>query len=134
MNRKNISSGSEWEDIVGYSRAVMIGDLIEISGTTAVSNGEIVGKDNPYAQTVFILKRIKQILEENGAGMEDIIRTRMYVTDINQWEQIGKAHHEFCSEIKPAATMVEVKSLIHKDLLVEIEVTAKKQDLQDLKI
>lgn len=124
MDRINISSGSDWEQKVGYSRAVRVDNLIEVAGTTAVNNGQVIGKDDPYLQTKFILQKIAGVLKDLGAGMEHAIRTRMYVVNINDWEAIGKAHAEFFSEVKPAATMVEVKSLIHPDLLVEIEVTA----------
>jgi enamine deaminase RidA (YjgF/YER057c/UK114 family) len=123
-NRINISSGSEWEKKVGYSRAVKMNNVIEVAGTTATQDGEIVGIDDPYNQTRYILEKIAVVLKELGSSMKDIIRTRMYVVDISQWEEIGKAHADFFKDIRPAATMVEVKSLIHPDLLVEIEVTA----------
>jgi len=122
--RINIGSGSEWEKKVGYSRAVKVGNVIEVAGTTATKEGEIVGINDPYLQTRYILERIADVLKELGCFMKDIVRTRMYVVDISQWEEIGKAHAEFFRDIRPAATMVEVKSLIHPDLLVEIEVTA----------
>ena len=123
--RKNISSGAKWEDIVGYSRAVVIGNTIEISGTVAVdAEGNLVGRDNPYEQSRFILEKISKVLEEAGFAMQDVIRTRMFVTDIKHWEQIGKAHGEFFKEIKPTTSMIEVKGLISPDYLVEIEVTA----------
>jgi len=125
MKRTNIKSGTLWEDIVGYSRAVIMGDLVEISGTTAFENGQVIGKGDPYQQTVFILQKIKKILEENGSCLNDVVRTRMYVTDIHSWQLVGKAHGLFFSEIGPAATMIEVQSLIDPDLLVEIEVTAR---------
>lgn len=124
MKRKNISSGAAWEDIVGYSRAVRVGNLIEVAGTTAVLNGEIIGKGDAYAQTVQIFKTIETALKEAGATMENVVRTRMFVTDISLWEDIGRAHGEFFKQIKPAATMVEVSGLIDSELLVEIEVTA----------
>jgi enamine deaminase RidA (YjgF/YER057c/UK114 family) len=127
--RINISSGSKWENIVGYSRAVRIGNIIEVAGTTAVDeSGNIIGADSPYEQTKFILAKIAKALQKTGATMKDVVRTRMFVTDISHWEDIGKAHGEYFSEIKPAATMVEVKSLIHSSLLVEIEVTALVQE------
>jgi len=123
--RLNISSGAKWEDIVGYSRAVRIGNIIEVAGTTAVDeNGDIVGLNNPYEQTRYVLAKIEKALEQAGASMKDVVRTRMFVTDISQWEEIGKAHGIYFKKIKPAATMVEVKSLISPELLVEIEATA----------
>lgn len=124
MERKNISSGAKWEDIVGYSRAVKVGNLIEVAGTTAVDNDEIVGINDAYLQTRFIIQKIEKALNEAGAELKDVIRTRMYVTDISRWEDIGRAHGEFFRDIKPAATMVEVKGLVHPDMLVEIEVSA----------
>ena len=123
--RVNYSSGSNWEDIVGYSRAVKVGNIIEVAGTTAVDEeGKIIGTGNPYAQARFILEKIEKTLKSAGSGMQDVVRTRMYVTDIEAWEQIGKAHGEFFGQIKPAATMVEVSKLISPELMVEIEVTA----------
>lgn len=124
MKRVNFSSGSSWEDKVGYSRAVKVNNTIEVAGTTATKDGEIVGRGDPYRQTEFILSKIAQILQELGSDMSEVVRTRIYVVDINQWEIIGKAHLKFFKNIKPAATMVEVNSLIDPDLLVEIEVTA----------
>ncbi len=123
--RLNISSGAKWEDIVGYSRAVRVGNTFEVAGTTAVDeNGETVGVNNPYEQTKFILAKIEKALIQAGASMKDVVRTRMFVTDISKWEEIGQAHGEFFREIKPAASMIEVKGLISPELLVEIEVTA----------
>ena len=122
--RKNISSGAKWEDIVGYSRAVRVGNIIEVAGTTAVENGQTVAPGDAYVQTVFILEIIKKALEEAGASLEDVVRTRMFVTDITKWEAIGKAHGAFFKNIKPATTMVEVSKLIEKNMLVEIEATA----------
>jgi enamine deaminase RidA (YjgF/YER057c/UK114 family) len=122
--RKNISSGAKWEDIVGYSRAVRIGNFIEVAGTTATDGDKIIGENDAYAQTIFIFNKIKIALEAAGASMSDVIRTRMFVTDISQWEAIGKAHGEFFKTIKPAATMVEVSRLIDDRLLIEIEVSA----------
>ncbi len=123
-NRQNISSGASWEDVVGYSRAVRIGNVIEVAGTTAVDGETIIGEGDAYTQTKFILGKIEKALQEAGASLSDVIRTRMFVTDISQWEVIGKAHGEFFKTIKPAATMVEVSKLIDDKLLVEIEVSA----------
>ena len=127
MNSKriNISSGAKWEDIVGYSRAVRVGNMVEVAGTTAVDkNGQVVGANNPYEQTKFALSKIERALKEAGASLQDVVRTRMFVTDIGTWEEIGRAHGEFFRAIKPAATMVEVRALISPELLVEIEATA----------
>lgn len=123
-SRQNISSGAPWEDIVGYSRAVKIGNTIEVSGTVAVRNGEVVGKDDPYLQTQSVLEIIEEVLTNAGASLEDVIRTRIYVTDISHWEEIGKAHGEVFGKIKPATSMIEVSSLINSEYLVEIEATA----------
>lgn len=124
MNRINISSGSKWEDKVGYSRAVRVGDIVEVAGTTAVENGNVVGLNDAYFQTKVILQKIEKALIEAGASLKDVVRTRMFVTDISQWEKIGKAHGEFFRVIKPVTTMVEVKALIDPEMLVEIEATA----------
>ncbi len=124
MERTNISSGAKWEDIVGYSRAVKVGNIIEVSGTTAVEDGKVVGVDNAYEQTKFILGKINNALIKAGGNLDNVVRTRMYVTDITLWEDIARAHREIFGEIKPAATMVEVSRLIDDDLLIEIEVTA----------
>jgi len=124
MKRVNIPAETIWEDEVGYSRAVKIGNVIEVSGTAAVDNNQIVGKENAYEQTKFILEKIKKTLESLGSGMNDVVRTRIYVTDISRWAEIGKAHGEFFNNIKPATSMVEVKSLIDPHMLVEIEATA----------
>jgi enamine deaminase RidA (YjgF/YER057c/UK114 family) len=124
MKRKLISSGAKWEDIVGYSRAIKVGNLIEVAGTTAVEHDEIIGKNDAYIQTKFIIQKIEKALKEAGASLKDVTRTRMYVTDISRWEEIGRAHGEFFRDIKPASTMVEVKGLVHPDMLVEIEVSA----------
>lgn len=123
--RKNISSGAKWEDIVGYSRAVVLGNTIEVSGTVAVdTNNILVGKGDVYVQTKFILQKIESVLVGAGFQMSDVVRTRIYVTDISQWEDVGRAHGEFFKSIKPATAMIEVKGLISEDYLVEIEVTA----------
>lgn len=123
-NRKLFSSGAPWENIVGYSRAVRVHNVIEISGTTAVDGDTIIGKNDIYEQTVFVLQKIKKTLEDAGSRMEDVTRTRMYVTDISQWEKVAKAHALFFKDIRPATSMIEVSNLIDKELLIEIEITA----------
>lgn len=122
--RKNISSGAKWESIVGYSRAVRVGNIIEVAGTTAVEGEQVMFPYDAYNQTQYVLLKIQQALEDAGATIHDVVRTRMYVTDIGQWEEIGKAHGEVFGGINPAATLVEVSRLISPELLVEIEVTA----------
>lgn len=125
MERKTITSGAKWEDLVGYSRATKIGNTIEISGTVASdSSGEVVGENDVYLQTKYILFRLQNVLEQLGASLSDVVRTRIFVTDISKWELVGKAHGEFFSEIKPCTTMVEVSRLIDDKYLVEIEVSA----------
>lgn len=124
INRVNIPDGSPWEDVVGYSRAVRVGNIIEVSGTTAMNGSELVGKNDIFAQASFIFKKIEKALNNAGASMTDVVRTRMFVTDITQWEEVGKAHAAVFATIKPAATMVEVSRLIETGLLIEIEVTA----------
>ena len=124
MIRTIYSSNSPWEDLVGYSRVVKTGNIIEVAGTTASENGAVIGMHDYYAQTQFILQKIEKSLIEAGAGMSDVTRTRIFVCDITKWEAVAKAHAEFFKEIKPAATMVEVSRLISPELLVEIEVTA----------
>ena len=128
MKRINISSNAKWEDIVGYSRAVRIGQIIEVAGTTAVDGDQIIGKDAPYDQAMFIFDKIEKALLEAGATLKDVVRTRIYVTNIDQWEEIGKAHGMFFSEIKPATTLVEISKLIHPDMLLEIEASAVVSD------
>lgn len=124
MSRKQVFTGSPWEPLVGYCRAVRVGNRIEVAGTTAMKDGEVVGGKDPYEQTKFILQTIEKALHELGADLSHVVRTRMFVTDISRWEEIGKAHGEFFREIQPAATMVEVKALIDPRLLVEIEAEA----------
>lgn len=124
MQRQTYTEGSPWEPIVGYARAVKIGNIIEISGTTASVNGEVVGKGDVYEQTKCILQKFEKVLQELGASTKDVVRTRIFCTDIAQWEAIGKAHGEFFSEIKPTTGMYQISKLISDDLLVEIEATA----------
>jgi len=125
MQRTNYSSGAKWEDIVGYSRAVRVGNIIEVTGTVAVDEfNQLVGKDDAYAQTRFIIGKIESVLQKAGATLKDVVRTRMFVTDISRWEEYGKAHGEFFKEIKPCTSMIEVKGLIAPEYLIEIEATA----------
>jgi len=125
MERKRISSGTEWESKVGYSRAVHMGSEVHVSGTTATDDdGDIVGKGDPYEQTKQTLRNIKNALQETDASLEDIVRTRMYVTDIDQWEAIGDAHSDVFGIIRPATSMIELNRLINSELLVEIEAVA----------
>jgi enamine deaminase RidA (YjgF/YER057c/UK114 family) len=125
MQRTNYSSGAKWEDIVGYSRAVKIGNVIEVTGTVAADeNSQLTGGDSAYEQTKFIIQKIAAVLEKAGANLNDVVRTRMFVTDISRWEEYGRAHGEFFREIRPCTTMVEVSRLISPEYLVEIEATA----------
>jgi len=122
--KKYISSGTEWENIVGYSRAVRVGNVIEVSGTVASDGNNVVGENDVYLQTKFILKKIESGLKEAEASLNDVVRTRIYVRDISKWREVAKAHQEVFGNIKPATSMVEVTSLISPEYLVEIEATA----------
>lgn len=125
MEIKKVSSGVKWEDIVGYSRAVRMGNIVEVAGTIAYDqDGKLVGLNDPYEQTKFIIQKAEKALKQLDCTLENVIRTRMYVTDISQWEEIGRAHGEFFNDIKPASTMVEVSKLVTADTLVEMEFSA----------
>ena len=124
-SRINYASGSKWEDIVGYSRMVKMGNIIEVTGTVAANeNGEVVGKNDAFEQTRYIIKKIETYLARAGASLKDVVRTRMFVTDISRWEEYGKAHGEAFSTIKPCTSMIGVSALIEADYLIEIEATA----------
>lgn len=124
LMRRNIPSGAKWEDVVGYSRAVRIGSIVEVSGTVASDGNNVIGEGDVYEQTKCILKKIEGVLNEAGATIQDVIRTRIYVTDISKWNEVAKAHQEMFENIKPATSMVQVSALISPEYLVEIEATA----------
>lgn len=125
MKRQNFSSGVKWEELVGYSRAVKVGNVIEVTGTVAVDeNNQVVGRNNAYVQTQFIIRKIEKVLKQAGASLNDVVRTRMFVTDITLWEEYGRAHGEFFNKIRPCTSMIEVSGLIEPDYLIEIEATA----------
>jgi enamine deaminase RidA (YjgF/YER057c/UK114 family) len=124
--RINYSTGAKWEDIVGYSRAVRIGNTLEVSGTVATDGQNVIAKGDFYGQTKFIIDKIEKVLKQADFELKDVVRTRIFVTDISKWEAVGKAHGEFFKEIKPVTSMVEISALIDPDYLVEIEVTAVK--------
>jgi enamine deaminase RidA (YjgF/YER057c/UK114 family) len=122
--RISVPSGTIWEDKIGYSRAVRIGRLIEVSGTSAIDRDKIIAPGDPYQQTKFIIQKIEKAINDAGGSLSDVIRTRIYVTNIKDWDGVGRAHGEIFKEIKPATTMVEVKSLIDPNFVVELEATA----------
>ena len=125
MERTNYSSGAIWEEIVGYSRAVKIGNVIEVTGTVAIDDyNNPVGVNNAYEQTKFIISKIEKVLERAGASLKNVVRTRMFVTDISRWKEYGKAHGEFFKDIRPCTSMIEVKRLIAPEYMIEIEATA----------
>ncbi len=125
MTRTNYASGSKWEDIVGYSRAVKVGNIIEVTGTVASGeDGQVVGENDPYQQTRFIYQKIEKVLVQAGASIKDVVRVRMFVTDISKWQEYGHAHSEFFKDIKPCNTMVEVSALIEPGYMIEIEASA----------
>lgn len=125
MQRTNYSSGAKWEPIVGYSRAVRVGNIIEVTGTVAADeNNDLVGGNSAYEQTKFVLQKIEAVLQRAGASLKDVVRTRIFVTDISRWEEYGRAHGEFFKDIRPCTTMVEVSKLISPEYLVEIEASA----------
>jgi enamine deaminase RidA (YjgF/YER057c/UK114 family) len=126
QERLKFSSGAKWEDIVGYSRAIRVGERIYVTGTTALNEtGDLIGEGDAYAQTVQAIRNVEKVLKRAGATLEHVVRTRMFVTDIQRWEEYGRAHGEFFKTIKPCATMVEVRALIDPRMLIEIEADAE---------
>ncbi|HWJ92171.1 MAG TPA: RidA family protein [Flavisolibacter sp.] len=124
-DRTNFSSGAVWEDLVGYSRAVRMGNVVEVSGTVAADeDGNVIGRDDAFQQTAFILQKIGKVLEQAGASLNDVVRTRMFVTDITRFNEYGRAHGDVFSSVKPCTSMIEVKALVAPEYLIEIEVTA----------
>ena len=124
MEKRKFSTGAKWEDIVGYSRAVRMGNIIEVSGTTSVKDSKVYGVEDPYKQTRHILSIIENAIENLGGTLDDVIKTRIYVTNIDHWDEVGRAHGDVFGEIKPATLLVEVKGLIDPEMLVEIEAMA----------
>jgi enamine deaminase RidA (YjgF/YER057c/UK114 family) len=125
MKRQNISSGTEWEAVAGYSRAVRVGSVVYVAGTTATDEtGDVVGPNDPYAQTVYIIQKIEHALHQAGASLADVVRTRLYVTDVSRWEAVARAHGEAFGEIRPANTLVEVSALVGPAYMVEMEAEA----------
>jgi enamine deaminase RidA (YjgF/YER057c/UK114 family) len=124
MGRQNVSTGGPWEAKIGYSRAVRVGQSVQVSGTTAMTPSGLIGKGDPYAQTIQAFKTIEAALKEAGASLSDVVRTRIYMANIDQWQDVGRAHGEIFGSIRPATTMVEVKRLIDPDMLIEVEADA----------
>ncbi|MFC5277926.1 RidA family protein [Halorubrum rubrum] len=125
MERKRVSSGTEWESTVGYSRAIRVGSHVHVSGTTATDDdGDVVGEGDPYEQTRRAIRNVEDALREAGASLEDVVRTRMFVTDVDEWEAVGEAHGEAFGNVRPTTSMVEVSRLIDPEMLVEIEAVA----------
>jgi len=124
MARQNVSTGGPWEAKIGYSRAVRVGAHVQVSGSTAMTPSGLVGKGDPYAQTIQTLKTIEAALQQAGVSLADVVRTRIYMANIDQWQEVGRAHGEVFGNIRPATTMVEVKRLIDPDMLIEIEADA----------
>ena len=124
--RTNFSSGAKWEDIIGYSRAVQVGNTLEVTGTVALGDDGVVGKGDFYEQTRFIIQKVEKVMHQAGFSLADVVRTRMFVTEISKWQEVGRAHGEFFKTVRPTTTMVQIGALIDPDYLVEIEFTAIK--------